>query len=153
MKRICVIILAFALVLTAGIKGQAAATHGDWNPTKAAGLYAYAFSGAEESSAAAKVKTITSGDYEYQMNEDQKTITIVHYTGDDEKLEIPSEIDDHPVAGIGAEAFRYREFKSVSFPETIHSIEHQAFEYCVISDPFQLPENVIIHDDAFSYDM
>ena len=49
MKRIWIIMLALALVFTAGVKGQAAASHGDWNPAKAAGLHAYAFSGAEES--------------------------------------------------------------------------------------------------------
>ena len=122
MKRIWIVIMFFALVFTAGAKGRAA-----------------------------EVKTITSGEYEYRMNEDEKTITIVKYAGDDKKLEIPSEIDGYSVTDIGEEVFRYREFKSVAFPENVRSIGRQAFEYCTISDELQFPENVVIMEDAFSY--
>ena len=96
-------------------------------------------------------KIISSADYDYSMNEDKETITIVKYTGNEEEVVIPSEIDGYQVAGIGAEAFRYREMKSVSFPETVREIGQQAFEYCTISDDLLLPEKAVIMDDAFSY--
>ena len=96
-------------------------------------------------------KTLSLPDYDYLVNEDNGTITIVRYTGDEEKVWIPAKIDGHPVAEIGAEAFRYRKFKSVSLPETICKIGRQAFEYCTISDNLILPENAGIMDDAFSY--
>ncbi len=91
----------------------------------------------------------TSGDYDYSIHE--KTITIVKYNGDEEVVEIPSEIDGYQVSDIGAEAFSYRKFKSVFFPDSIRSIGRQAFEYCTISDKLQLPENATISEDAFSY--
>ncbi|MBO7709169.1 MAG: leucine-rich repeat domain-containing protein [Lachnospiraceae bacterium] len=94
---------------------------------------------------------ISSAGYDYSINEDKKTITIVRYTGDEEAVGIPSEIDDYQVTEIGAEAFRYRKLKSVSFPETVRKIGLQAFEYCTISDDLLLPENAGIMDNAFSY--
>ena len=122
MKRIWIVIMIIALVFAVGVKGRAA-----------------------------EVKTVTSGDYEYRIDEDQKTITILKYAGDDKKLEIPSEIDGYAVTDIGDEAFSYQEFQSVTFPENVRSIGRQAFEYCTISDVLQFPENVVIMEDAFSY--
>ena len=92
-----------------------------------------------------------AADYEYSVNEEKKTVMIVKYTGDEEEVVIPSEIDGCQVAEIGTEAFRYRELKSVSFPETVRIIGRQAFEYCTISDELLLPENAAVMDDAFSY--
>ena len=93
---------------------------------------------------------ITFGDYQYRINDDKKTISIVKYTGKDDVIEIPSEIDGYPVSEIGVEAFRYKKMKSLIIPDDIQCIGKQAFEYCVISDMLQLPENVTIKDDAFS---
>ena len=92
---------------------------------------------------------ITSGDYDYSVH--GETATIVKYNGDAQTVEIPSEIDGHPVTEVGAEAFRYRKLNAVSFPDSITTIGKQAFEYCEIPDTLQLPENVAISEDAFSY--
>ena len=92
-----------------------------------------------------------SSDYEYLVNEDQGTVSIVKYKGNEEAVTIPSEIGGFPVKEIGPEAFRYQKLKSVSFPEGIDRIGENAFEYCVISDSLRLPENVVISEDAFSY--
>ena len=92
---------------------------------------------------------ITSRDYDFTVHED--TATIIAYNGDDENVTIPAEIDGYPVTEIAAEAFRYRKLKSVSFPDSIHMIGIQAFEYCEITDSLQLPENATISRDTFSY--
>ena len=92
---------------------------------------------------------LTSGDYDYTVFED--AATIVKYNGEDQDLEIPSEIDGYPVTELGAEAFSYQKFNSVTIPDGILLIGKQAFEYCEIADALQLPENVTIAADAFSY--
>ena len=94
---------------------------------------------------------ITSGKYEYSVNEDKESVTLLHYSGDDEDIEIPSEIDGYPVSQIGTEAFRYRQMKSLTVPDSVLCIDKQAFEYSTISDSIQLPQNITIMDDAFSY--
>ena len=93
----------------------------------------------------------TSGDYQYWISEDKESVIIAGYTGDEEEIEIPSELDGYPVSEIGYEAFGYQKMKSLSVPDSICCIEHRAFEYCVITDELQLPENVSIGIDAFSY--
>ena len=98
---------------------------------------------------AAPPEIITSGDYDYSVHDG--TATIVNYTGEEQTVEIPSEIDGHPVTEVGAEAFRYQKLKAVSFPDSIRSIGIQAFEYSEITDALQLPENVTISKNAFSY--
>ena len=92
---------------------------------------------------------ITSGDYDYSVH--GESATVVKYNGDEAYVAIPSEIDGHPVAEIGAEAFNYRKFKGVSFPDGILRIGKRAFEYCEITDSLRLPENVTISDRAFGY--
>ena len=92
---------------------------------------------------------LTTGDYDYLIN--NMEAAIVKYTGDADKVTIPSEINGCLVTEIGAEAFRYRKLKKVSVPGSIRRIGKQAFEYCEITASLQLPENVTISEDAFSY--
>ena len=106
-------------------------------------------SGNADMADSAAPEIITSGDYDYSVSDG--TATIVKYNGDEVTVEIPSEIDGHPVVEVGAEAFRYRKLKSVSFSDGIRIIGQQAFEYCEITDSLRLPENVTISDNAFSY--
>ena len=94
---------------------------------------------------------VVSGDYEYSINGDKETVTLLNYSGDDEDFEIPSEIDGYAVTQIGAEAFRHRTMKSLTVPESVLCIDKQAFEYGTISDAIHLPQNITIMDDAFSY--
>ena len=60
---------------------------------------------------------IISAAYDYSINADKETITLVTYTGDEEKVVIPSEIDGYEVTEIGAEAFRYRKLKVSLSPQ------------------------------------
>ena len=92
----------------------------------------------------------TSGEYSYIINEDG-TITISYYEGEEEELVIPTEIDGYAVSAIGGEAFSYAEMKSLTIPEEIGEIEGRAFEYCSISDSVEFPANIVIGHYAFSY--
>ena len=94
---------------------------------------------------------ITSGEYTYQINDDEKTITISEYTGKEDVIVVPSEIDGYQVSEVGYQAFTYKKMKSLTVPDGISRIGERAFEYCVISDSIRLPENVTISKDAFSY--
>ena len=98
---------------------------------------------------AARPEVFTSGDYDYTVYEGKAVIT--QYNGNDQVIDIPSEIDGYPVASIGLEAFRYQQLKSVTFPDGFPTIGKKAFEYCIITDGLKLPENVTIAEDAFSY--
>ena len=95
--------------------------------------------------------TTESEGYEYWVNEDGETVTIAKYTGEEEVIKVPSEIDGYVVTAIGYQAFTYDEMKELYLPDSISSIGSRAFEYCVISDVLALPENVIIENDAFAY--
>ena len=94
-------------------------------------------------------KTISAGGYDFQIRDG--VASVVKYTGDSGKVTVPSEINEYPVTAIGPEAFQYRKLKSVVVPDSISRIGKQAFEYCEITDSLQLPENIIISEDAFSY--
>ena len=93
---------------------------------------------------------ITSGDYEYTVNDDTETITICDYTGTEEVVEIPEEIDGYPVTDIGAQAFSYKKMKSLSFPDGIRSIGDRAFEYCEIPE-VTIPADATVGTCAFGY--
>ena len=93
----------------------------------------------------------TSGDYSYYINEDKTSVTICGYRGNAEELVIPTELDGYPVTEIGYQAFSYVKLKSLTIPDRIREIQRRAFEYCVVSENFTLPENVFIGGDAFSY--
>jgi hypothetical protein len=93
----------------------------------------------------------TSGDYSYYINEDKTSVTICGYEGDAEELVIPTELDGYPVTEIGYQAFSYVKVKSLTIPDRIREIQRRAFEYCVVSERFTLPEDVFIGGDAFSY--
>lgn len=92
-----------------------------------------------------------SGDYAYQINDDGFSVTIAGYTGNEDEIEIPSEIDGYQVTGIGPEAFSYYKMKSLVFPDSISRIGGRAFEYCEVTSLLQLPENAALGWDAFAY--
>lgn len=53
-----------------------------------------------------KVKAETSGDWEYEVNEDGNSVTIVKYNGSETELTIPATLDGKTVTVIGYETFR-----------------------------------------------
>jgi len=94
---------------------------------------------------------VQSGDYGYQINDDNETVTIAEYYGSDQDIVIPEELDGYVVTAIGYQAFTYLEMKSLTIPETVESIGMRAFEYCTISKQLVLPEQITVMGDAFSY--
>ncbi|MBR2527456.1 MAG: leucine-rich repeat domain-containing protein [Blautia sp.] len=96
-------------------------------------------------------EVIDAGDYHYYINEDNESVTIAEYTGEEEVVRIPENIDGYTVSEIGYQAFSYYKMKAVSIPDCVSRIGGRAFEYCIIEDRLRLPENIEIMKDAFSY--
>ena len=93
---------------------------------------------------------INTDDFDYTMGFDG-TLIIAEYTGKDDVVMIPSEIDGCPVSEIGYQAFHNLRMKSLTIPEGVRTIGRSAFEYCVITDSISLPADILIQEDAFSY--
>ena len=75
-------------------------------------------------------QTFRSGDYSCVLLEDG-TAEIVRYTGSEEELEIPAELEGKPVTAIGNAAFSGRKkLKSVTIPETVSRIGSNPFTDC-----------------------
>ena len=91
-----------------------------------------------------------SGDYEYTVNADGETITIIDYTGDEEVVEIPPEINGYSVTDIAEQAFSYTKMKHLIFPDSISTIGPRAFEYCELTD-VTIPFGAEVGRCAFGY--
>ncbi len=141
MKKIWITLLTIVIAMAAGIPAGAKTLDGCQSPVSAY----------KEEPDRAPSEIIRSGDYDYLVNEDNKTVTIVEYSGDEDEIEIPAELDGHPVTEIAGEAFSNQEMKSLSLPDGILQIGSSAFEYCVVTDMLKLPENIEIGKDAFGY--
>ena len=70
----------------------------------------------------------TYGDFEYERN--GSGITITEYDGNGGDIEIPAEIDGLPVTKIGVHAFYQARVKNVTIPNSVTTIEHDAFSCC-----------------------
>lgn len=70
---------------------------------------------------------------DYQYEADNGAITITKYTGAQETVTIPEEIDGLPVRVIGEEAFADNagELTSVVVPESVREIKDGAFKFCL----------------------
>ena len=95
--------------------------------------------------------TTESEGYEYWVNEDGETVTIAKYTGEEEVIEVPSEIDGYAVTAIGYQAFTYDEMKELYLPDSISSIGSRAFEYCDYLEEAVLCGSVDCAENAFDY--
>lgn len=69
------------------------------------------------------------------------TLKLVNYAGEDQQVEIPSEIDGKPITVIGAEAFADTAVTEVTIPETITAIKSRAFVNTNITEVI-IPETV-----------
>ena len=101
---------------------------------------------------AARPEVFTSGDYDYTVYEGKAVIT--QYNGNDQVIDIPSEIDGYPVASIGLEAFRYQQLKSVPPTVVIPSgatVEECAFSYCEDMERLVVEPGATIKGRAFGY--
>ncbi|MCD8026952.1 MAG: leucine-rich repeat domain-containing protein, partial [Clostridiales bacterium] len=67
-------------------------------------------------------------DFEYEFEDGE--VTITGYIGSDLEIVIPETIDDRPVTVIGEEAFEDYDMTSISIPNSIISIQYDAFNGC-----------------------
>ncbi|MDR2023096.1 MAG: leucine-rich repeat protein [Hungatella sp.] len=68
-------------------------------------------------------RVAVSGD-DFEIN---KKGVVTKYNGNDTEVEIPSEIDEVIVTGIGDRVFEYSDVERVSIPDTIKTIGEEAF--------------------------
>ena len=90
-----------------------------------------------------------SGDYEYEVNEDD-TVTITRYNGQEKNVTIPSKIDGKQVTIIGRYAFENsrQSLQSVVIPSGVVRINERAFQYCEKLKTVTLPEGLKVLEDA-----
>ena len=83
-----------------------------------------------------------SGDYEY--TEYTQGITTRRYYGSDTDVIVPSQINGIDVIEIGNPTFENcSNIKSITLPETLKYISHQAFKNCTGLTSITIPKNVI----------
>ena len=86
---------------------------------------------------------ITSGDWEYEMNEDGVTASITRYIGSATDVTIPSEIDGFKVTVIGYGAFDGCEtLTSVTIPDGVTTIDWWVFGFCRSLKSVTIPKSV-----------
>ena len=104
---------------------------------------------------ALKAEGITSGDYEYVVNDGDATITIINYNGaGSEVMTVPDTIDGYTVTGIGTLAYyNIPTLVTVLLPESITDIGQSAFGFCgsleAVIFSGDAPDTV--SDDAFEF--
>ncbi|MGN0469630.1 MAG: leucine-rich repeat domain-containing protein [Acutalibacteraceae bacterium] len=84
----------------------------------------------------------SASDFEYSENDDG-TVTITGYYGEDREIIIPSEIDGKPVTSIGNSAFNEcTGLTSITIPASVTSIGYYAFANCTNLASIDIPENI-----------
>ena len=82
-------------------------------------------------------------EFYYDFNEDNKTIEIFYYLGDNKNVVIPSTIDGYTVTRIELGAFfDNNNITSVTVPNTVTSIGHSAFAECDNLESVSLSEGL-----------
>lgn len=95
------------------------------------------------------IETRENDEYEYKVYTNY--IVLTHYLGDEEIIEIPSEIDGLKVTKIGDWAFNsHKSITKIEIPESVTEILEFAFNNCTNLAEISMPENVDIGDYAFS---
>jgi hypothetical protein len=81
----------------------------------------------------------------------KQTGKIVTYLGSETNINIPDKIDNIPVTGIGAYAFRSPKITNVTIPNTVTIISYNAFSGCTNLTDIKIPNSVkSIYDHAFT---
>lgn len=79
----------------------------------------------------------------FQYEDTEEGAVITGYTGSDENVAIPAEIDGKTVVAVGDNAFAENEdITSVEFPETVIYIGENAFKACSGLESITIPANV-----------
>lgn len=92
-------------------------------------------------------------DFSYQVvSEDEKTVSITKYNGQDSVVEIPATINGYTVISIGTGAFLQNlTLESLVVPQGVEQIDARAFAACVMLREISLPDSLLsIGDSAFS---
>ena len=97
-----------------------------------------------------KVSGMNQG-FRYQIN-NGATVTIIEYTGTEDEVTIPAQIEGKPVVEIGNNAFNAREtLSSITIPNTVKSIGYYAFYGCENLIKIVIPNSVLtIEYNAFA---
>lgn len=74
-------------------------------------------------------------------------ICISEYTGEEQYVVLPSDIDGIPVKEIGAFAFSESEVISVVIPEGVTNIAYAAFFECAQLEAVELPESLLVIEE------
>ena len=95
----------------------------------------------DNSVVASAAEVLTYGDYEYTIN--GGTVEITKYTGTDEVVEIPGEIDGVAVTSIGKFAFQENNYiTKVTIPDGVLKIGGAAFSSCSALKKVRLSSNL-----------
>lgn len=95
-----------------------------------------------------EVQADVYGDFEYEVDESNSTVTITRYTGSSTTVSIPSEINGLTVYCIGEKAFYNCEsITGINIPDSIGWIGENAFSHCSGLTSIYIPKNVVRIDD------
>ncbi len=94
----------------------------------------------------------TDGDFEYKINSDGKTATLVKYNGLDKDVIVPKNLGGYTLTIIGENAFSNRmDIERITLPEGVVSINKNAFSMCLRLKTVVLPKTVTtISEKAFN---
>ncbi len=94
-------------------------------------------------SSEADEKIYKSDNYSYKLN--NEVATIVGYSGDEESVTVPEELEGFTVSAIGERAFAgNKDVKSVSVGDTVVNIAAEAFSDCVTLESITVGSSVMV---------
>ena len=91
---------------------------------------------------AASAETYTYGDYEYRARDKDQTVYIMAYTGKEQVVNIPEQIDGKKVSAITEYAFSNDTIEIVNIPNTVTILYWMSFAKCNNLREINIPESV-----------
>ena len=90
----------------------------------------------------ASAETYTYGDYEYRVRDKDQTVYIMAYTGKEQVVNIPEQIDGKKVTGIAEYAFSNDSIEIVNIPNTVTVLFGMSFSKCNNLREINIPESI-----------